>query len=119
MIFAGFRQSRHRVRNEIAHGQDINHQAIQCRVCYHPLGRHNVPRLIAWRLYERELLLIDAELVVDRVLQITLGIDRADQMIVKIATLRHFAQEGFEQWRSVANRFQIVGSSLLRSLRQR
>src|SRR3954467_1551284 len=72
MIFSRFGKARLGVGMEVAHRERVNDHAVQQGVRKRVLGGNAVLRFIARRLHEGESLAVDAQLVFDRVLEITL-----------------------------------------------
>src|SRR5579884_2678690 len=88
VIVSGFGE-----RSKETHRLCTDHLLVQRCICEHIRGRNRSLLAAAWCSRIRERVAIDAHTILRRPLDVTLRINRATQMIVQIAALRHLAEK--------------------------
>ena len=77
------------------------------------LAGEAVAGIVAGRRDQNRRGAVNAEIVPRGKIDKILGVDRAIEVVVKIAALRHFAQEGKQKRRLLPDGFKMAGSTLL------
>ena len=106
MVVRGFRAGL-----EVAHGECVHHLAVEHGIAERGAGGRARLGIARWRA-QRHRLAVHAEAVVGGILDEALGVNRAHQVVVQVATLGHVVKKRVQQQRLMPHRFQVARGAL-------